>query len=99
MKYSFYLPSQSFEIYIFDQTSLHGLHEILPACSICPLKAVGAGELQQGWGEKTGAADGALALKLALPVGGSLALTPALVLALEQTLALDVGALTRKKTI
>ena len=61
---------------------------------------MGAGELQQGWGGKTGAADDALALKLAQVVAladGALALTLALVLALEQTLALAVGALARKK--
>ena len=42
----------------FDQTSLvcMGCMRFCPACSICPLKAVGAGELQQGRAGKTGAA-------------------------------------------
>ena len=44
-----------------NKSGLHVLHEILPACSICPLKAVGVGELQ-GWGGKRGAV-GAFAQK------------------------------------
>ena len=63
-----------------------GCMRFCPACSICPLKAVGAGELQQGRAGKTGAAVSALAVALA-----------ALNLVLALNLALEVGAPARKK--